>query len=151
MAQPRSTTPGSIMPRYPHLLTSAFDTSLIGSKMRALRAVGVPYTDGEIETAVAAMQTQAKVITAEVEAQQGPAGLADKEITALAAYLQRLGTDIKWKRPQPQLPLAAAAIVPQPSAPAPAAPANPAAAVLPASAAPTPPVASARQAAPAVR
>ena len=72
--------------------------------MRALRTVGVPYTDGEIETAVGTMQTQARAIAAEVESQQGPTGLADKEIIALTAYLQRLGTDIKWKRPQPQLP-----------------------------------------------
>ena len=96
MGRPDSTTPGSVMPRYPHLLTDHFDTSLVGSKMRALRAVGVPYTDGEIETAAAAMASQAKAIAAEVEAQQGPTGLADKEITALTAYLQRLGTDIKW-------------------------------------------------------
>ena len=68
------------MPRYPHLLTDAYDTSLIGSKMRALRTLGVPYTDGEIETAVAAMARQAKAIAAEVEAQKGPTGLADKEI-----------------------------------------------------------------------
>ena len=56
MARPDSTTPGSIMPRYPHLLTDHFDTSLIGAKMRALAPLGVPYTDGEIETAVAAMR-----------------------------------------------------------------------------------------------
>jgi cytochrome c oxidase cbb3-type subunit I/II len=112
MGQPTSTTPGSVMPRYPHLLTDRFDTSLIGAKMRALRAVGVPYTDGEIETAAPVMQSQAKTIAAEVESQRGPTGLEDKEITALTAYLQRLGTDIKWKRPQPQLPLAAAAVAP---------------------------------------
>jgi hypothetical protein len=67
--------------------------------MRAMRTVGVPYTDGEIETAVADMARQAKAITADVEAQKGPTGLADKEITALTAYLQRLGTDIRWKKP----------------------------------------------------
>ncbi len=88
------------MPRYPHLSTTRYDTSLIASKMRALRAVGVPYTDGEIETAVAAMERQAGGITAEVLAQQGPAGLDDKEIVALTVYLQRLGTDIRWKRVQ---------------------------------------------------
>ena len=99
MDRPASTTPGSVMPAYTHLKTNPFDTSLIGSKMRALRSVGVPYTDGEIESAPASIAAQAKAITAEVEAQQGPTGLADKEITALTAYLQRLGTDIKWKRP----------------------------------------------------
>ncbi|MEZ5294602.1 MAG: cytochrome-c oxidase, cbb3-type subunit I [Vicinamibacterales bacterium] len=115
MQQPSSTTPGSIMPAYPHLLTDAFDTALIGSKMRALRSVGVPYTDGEIDTAVTAMQTQATAIATEVEAQQGPTGLADKEIVALTAYLQRLGTDIRWKRPQAQAPYAAT-LAPSPAA-----------------------------------
>ena len=95
MAQPDSTTPGSIMPRYPHLLTDAFDTSEIGAKMRALRTVGVPYTDGQIDTAVSAMQAQARAIATEVESQQGPAGLADKEIIALIAYLQKLGADFR--------------------------------------------------------
>ena len=115
MARPDSTTPGSVMPRYPHLLTDAYDTSLIGAKMRALRSVGVPYSDGEIDTAVTAMAAQAKTITAEIEAQQGPRGLQDKEIIALISYLQRLGTDIRWKRPQPQLPLAASPAVTAPS------------------------------------
>ena len=36
------------MPRYPHLATDRFDTSLVGAKMRALRTVGVPYTDDMI-------------------------------------------------------------------------------------------------------
>ncbi len=131
MDRPASTTPGSVMPRYPHLATDRFDTSLVGAKMRALRTVGVPYSDGEIESAPAAIERQARAIAAEVEAQQGPPGLADKEITALAAYLQRLGTDIRWRRPQPQAPSitvpaapvaetvtppAAAAVVPPPVA-----------------------------------
>jgi cytochrome c oxidase cbb3-type subunit I/II len=107
MAQPASTTPGSIMPAYPHLLTSHFDTSLVGAKLRALRTLGVPYSDGDVAVAVAAMAAQAQAIAAEVEAQQGPTGLADKEIVALTAYLQRLGTDIRWKRPAAQAPYAA--------------------------------------------
>jgi cytochrome c oxidase cbb3-type subunit I/II len=99
MDRPASTTPGSVMPRYPHLLVDRYDTSLVASKMRALRTVGVPYTDGEIESAPAAIEAQATLMAAEVESQQGPSGLADKEITALTAYLQRLGTDIRWKKP----------------------------------------------------
>jgi len=87
-----------VMPRYPHLLADPYDTRLAPSKLRALRTVGVPYTDGEIETAVEAMAIQARAIAAEIEAQQGPQGLDGKEITALTAYLQRLGTDIRWKR-----------------------------------------------------
>jgi cbb3-type cytochrome oxidase cytochrome c subunit len=99
------------MPRYPHLATDRFDTSLVGAKMRALRTVGVPYTDGEIESAPAAIERQARAIAAEVQLQQGPPGLADKEITALTAYLQRLGTDIRWRRsaaPTPFVPVESA-------------------------------------------
>jgi len=118
MAQPDSTTPGSVMPRYPHLLRNTFDTGLIAAKMRALRKVGVPYTDGEIADAIPQMEAQARAIAAEVESQQGPPGLADKEIVALTAYLQRLGTDIKWKRPDTQAPYAATLA---PAAPRPAA------------------------------
>jgi len=114
MQNPRSTTPGSVMPRYGHILTSTMNASDIGAKMRALRTTGVPYPDGEIETAPAAISAQAKQIAAEIEAQQGPRGLADKEIVALTAYLQRLGTDIKWKRVAPQ-PIVATASAPAPA------------------------------------
>ncbi len=122
MKDPRSTTPGSVMPRYPHLLANDADVASIGPKMRALRTVGVPYTDGEIEAAPAAIEAQARTIAAEVEAQQGPKGLAGKEIVALTAYLQRLGTDIRWKKVAPQAPLAAAPAPPAAPAPSPAAP-----------------------------
>jgi cytochrome c oxidase cbb3-type subunit I/II len=131
MDRPASTTPGSVMPAYTHLKTNAFDASGIAAKMRALRTIGVPYTDGDIESAAASIEAQAQVIAAEVASQQGPTGLADKEITALTAYLQRLGTDIKWKRPQPQAPSislpaapVAPAAAPAANAPAPAAAAS---------------------------
>ena len=88
-----------------------------GQLMRALRSVGVPYTDGEIETAVAEMTRQAHAIAAEVEAQQGPTGLADKEVIAVTAYLQRLGTDIRWKRPEASQPLSVTSTA-KPAAPA---------------------------------
>ena len=112
MDDPRSTTPGSLMPAYSFLLTTPIDASEIKAKMEAMRAVGVPYTDGEIETADAALGVQAQGIADEVYGQQGPEGLANKEVTALTAYLQRLGTDIKWRAPVPA-PLA----VPSPNAP----------------------------------
>ncbi len=129
MKEPSLTTPGSVMPRYPHLLKDDYDVASVGAKMRALRAVGTPYTDGEIEDAPASIEAQAKAIVAEVEAQQGPKGLAGKEITALTAYLQRLGTDIRWKRVPPQAPLSASApaTVPAPDAPAAPAPSAPSA------------------------
>ncbi len=118
MEQPRSTTPGSVMPRYPHLLKDPIDDALVEAKMRAMRTVGVPYSDGEIATAKAAIAAQARAIASAVEAQQGPPGLADREITALTAYLQRLGTDIRWRRPGVQPPLALPAAPAADAAPA---------------------------------
>ena len=108
MDDPRSTTPGSIMPRFPHLLTDTLDMSLLQSKMKALTLVGVPYSDSELAHAEEISDAQAAKIAAELEAGSGPKGLKDKEIIALTAYLQRLGTDIKWRKPeQPPLTLGA--------------------------------------------
>ena len=93
MEDPTSTSPGSIMPPYPHLLTTRLDLDGLPGKLRGLRRVGVPYSDAEVEGAVASARAQADSVAAEVLAQGGPDRLADKEITALVAYLQRLGTD----------------------------------------------------------
>ena len=93
MEAPRSTSPQSIMPPYPHLLSTPLDLGGLAGKMRGLRRLGVPYTDAQIENAAALARAQAEQVAAEVVAQGGPDRLADKEITALVAYLQRLGMD----------------------------------------------------------
>ena len=67
--------------------------------MRALRKLGVPYEQGEIDGARESIALQAKAISDDVVTQRGPTGMVNKEITALTAYLQRLGTDIKWQPP----------------------------------------------------
>ncbi len=95
MENPRSTSPRSIMPPYDWLLRRPMDIDNLPARLRALRRVGVPYTDAEIEQAVELAREQAAIIALEVEAQGGPAHLADKEITALVAFLQRLGTDLR--------------------------------------------------------
>jgi cbb3-type cytochrome c oxidase subunit II len=92
MENPRSTSPRSIMPPYPWLLTRELDFDEIPGKLSALRTVGVPYSDEEVEDAVALARAQAEQVAADVVDQGGPAGLEDKEITALVAYLQKLGT-----------------------------------------------------------
>ena len=51
LENPRSTSPGSIMPNYPWLLSQKLDTGVAVDRMRALRKVGVPYTDEEISKA----------------------------------------------------------------------------------------------------
>jgi cytochrome c oxidase cbb3-type subunit I/II len=95
MDDPRSTSPGSIMPRYPWLLTQKLDTNSLPSRIKALRKVGVPYPDGyENGDAQKELDEQANRImlglkVGMVESEK------DREIIALIAYLQRLGKDIK--------------------------------------------------------
>ncbi len=91
MEDPRSTSPGSIMPDYPWMLTARMDYEYLPSVMSALRTVGLPYSDAEVENAPALARAQAEQIAAEIVEQGGPEGLANKEITALVAFLQRLG------------------------------------------------------------
>ncbi len=100
MLEPTSMSPGSIMPAYPWLIKNDLKTSLTTAKIRALQKLGTPYPEGYDEIALDDLQKQAAIITASLEKdgiQQED--LAQKEIVALIAYLQRLGTDIK---PQPQ-------------------------------------------------
>ena len=61
------------------------------------RAGLLRWTSGKEDDIEGNARAQAKAIAAEIEAQDGPKGLADKEIVAIIAYLQRLGTDIKVK------------------------------------------------------
>ncbi|MBC8036017.1 MAG: cytochrome-c oxidase, cbb3-type subunit I [Rhizobiales bacterium] len=95
MDDPRSTSPGSIMPRYPWLLTKKLDTAVLPSRIGALRKVGVPYPVGyENGQAQKDLTTQSTNIVANLK--QGMIKAEpDREIIAIIAYLQRLGTDIK--------------------------------------------------------
>lgn len=94
MKDPRSIVKESIMPAYPWLLTDELDTSQIGNKLDAMRKLGVPYTDEEVSKAQELVEAQAKEIGDDLQ-KSGVDGMHNKEITALIAYLQRLGTDIK--------------------------------------------------------
>ena len=94
MEDPRSTSKGSIMPPYPHLLEKEIDFDGLTAKLRTLKRLGTPYAEETIENAAAIARTQAKAIATEVEEQGGPTDLEDKKIMALVAYLQSLGTDV---------------------------------------------------------
>lgn len=94
MRDPRSTSPGSVMPTYPWLLKQRYDPADIQASLRALSKVGVPYTEAEIAGAPAAVQTQAQGIVASL-AQAGITADPDLQIIAVIAYLQRLGKDGK--------------------------------------------------------
>jgi cytochrome c oxidase cbb3-type subunit I/II len=94
MEKPRSITPRSIMPGYPGLLTARVDFDRIQSRVNALAMLGVPYGDA-VSRAPELARAQAREVAARIAEQGGPRGLEDKEIAALVAYLQRLGTDLK--------------------------------------------------------
>ncbi len=94
MEDPRSITPRSIMPKYRQLLAQPIDFAGIQPRVDAMAMLGVPYGDA-VHRAPEMAREQARAVAAEIAAQGGPAGLEDKEIVALVAYLQRLGTDIK--------------------------------------------------------
>ncbi len=94
MEDPRSMSPGSVMPPYPWLLTSKLDTSHTRDKISLMRSLGAPYSDGYEEQAMADLQEQAEGISKGLEEAKIITDW-DSEIVALIAYLQRLGTDIK--------------------------------------------------------
>ncbi len=96
MLDPTLTSPGSIMPPYPWLLENELDTTTTVAKIRALRQLGTPYEPGYEQIANEDLMKQARIIAANLRKD----GIEDenlerKEIVALIAYLQRLGTDIK--------------------------------------------------------
>jgi len=112
MYNPRSTSPGSIMPRYPWLISNTLDRSKMVAKIELMKnAFDVPYTKAEIDSANTWADNQATFIVKEIfsqdseikkqiDKQQKEKGadfvpLEKREIIALISYLQRLGTDIK--------------------------------------------------------
>jgi cytochrome c oxidase cbb3-type subunit I/II len=94
MKEPTATSPGSIMPGYPWLYSDRLDTSHVEGKVITLRRLGVPYPPGYERDAENDLRAQAQRIASGLAA-GGIDAPADREIVALIAYLQRLGTDIK--------------------------------------------------------
>ena len=79
LRQPRDLVPESNMPAYPWLEKAKVNPSTVASHMRALRMIGVPYAEAEIQAAYS--ETEGKT-----------------EEDALVAYLQVLGTALKSAR-----------------------------------------------------
>lgn len=76
---PRDVVPESNMPAYPWLFDNDINGERISRKMQTLRRLGVPYTDADIQGAPAAVEGK-------------------REIDAVVAYLQQLGTLIQTRR-----------------------------------------------------
>ena len=114
---PQSISAGSIMPGYKWLFDNeAMDNSLIQKKMEVMVTLGVPYTDAQVANAEKDLRSQA--IKIEESLKNDPdfvksydnskkkaeargekfVPMNEREIVALIAYIQRLGTDIKVKK-----------------------------------------------------
>ena len=94
MLEPQSMSPGSIMPSYPWLLDDVIDTAITPAKIRAMQTLGVPYPRGYDQIANKDLMQQADKIAKSLQVEKIETD-SDKEIIALIAYLQRVGTDIK--------------------------------------------------------
>jgi cytochrome c oxidase cbb3-type subunit I/II len=102
MNEPRSTSPGSLMPGYPWLYSAALDTRHTEGKIITLQRLGVPYPEGFEREAVTALRTQASAIAQRLR-DGGFDVQDDREIIAMIAYLQRLGTDVSTAPTQAEL------------------------------------------------
>ena len=112
---PQSTSSGSIMPSYKWIINNELDKSQTEDKMEAMVSLGVPYTTADIERAQQWMDEQGTQIEKNLYADPDFAKtyeadkkyaqengedfieMRNREVAALIAYLQRLGTDIKIK------------------------------------------------------
>ncbi|RKD16369.1 cytochrome C oxidase Cbb3 [Pelobium manganitolerans] len=97
MMDPRTMSPGSVMPNYDWLLDQKLDTTTTATKIRAMQKLGVPYPKGYDAIANQDLMKQAEQIAENLAADKIKVK-ADKEIIAIIAYLQRLGIDIKNKQ-----------------------------------------------------
>jgi len=92
MRDPRSTSPGSVMPPYAWLLRDKIDPVDIGASIRALAKAGTPYAETDDASVAASLEAQGIGITASL-ATSGITAAWDDEIIAVIAYLQRLGVE----------------------------------------------------------
>lgn len=108
---PRDVVPESIMPNYPWLLENDLDYSDVAARMRALKMVGVPYsdTDEEYQANVEAFGADMAARLDINQADQNLVAQAEKgnfdgdrtrlsEMDALVAYLQVLGTMVDFSK-----------------------------------------------------
>jgi cytochrome c oxidase cbb3-type subunit I/II len=93
MMDPQKMNSQSIMPKYPWLAKKDLNLGLTPSKIRVMQYLGVPYPEGYDQKANDDLMIQAKAIAAGLKA-SGIDVAPEKEIIAIIAYMQRLGTDI---------------------------------------------------------
>ena len=111
LVNPREVVPESIMPNYPWLLDNDLDYSDVAARMRALKRVGVPYSETEAEYQANVEQFGAEV-AATLDINKAEANLVAQaqsqnfdgdrtrltEMDAIVAYLQVLGTMVDFSK-----------------------------------------------------
>lgn len=97
MLDPTTMSPGSIMPAYDFLIEDDLDTSLTAAKINVMRKLGVPY-DNDFDKIANQELVKQEILIADDLAKAGVKVAPNKEIVAIIAYLQRLGTDIKGEK-----------------------------------------------------
>ena len=109
MIRPKELSPGSIMPAYPWMNENELSTDLLENKINAMKTMGVPYPENYDKKALSDLKKQANEIAVDIvnnipgkklsdaEKAEKVKSIENKEIIAIIAYLQRLGTDIKPK------------------------------------------------------
>jgi cytochrome c oxidase cbb3-type subunit I/II len=109
MIRPKDLSPGSIMPAYTWMNEDDLNLDLTEKKINAMRTLGVPYPERYAAISVSDLKKQALVIATDIvsnipgqklsesQKQEKINSIVNKEIIAMIAYLQRLGTDIKPK------------------------------------------------------
>lgn len=98
MYDPRSVSPGSIMPAYPWLLDQDYDTSMTPKMIEAMITLGVPYEEDYPQRANEDVMEQANEVAEDMREtleEEGFEVAPERKIVALIAYLQRLGVDIE--------------------------------------------------------
>ncbi|NCW13166.1 MAG: cytochrome-c oxidase, cbb3-type subunit I [Chitinophagia bacterium] len=96
LEEPNSISNGTVMPSYSFLIDHNLDTATTAPKIRAMQTLGVPYPVGFDQKANQFLMAQATAIATDLK-KDGVEVAPTKEIVALIAYLQRLGTDISKK------------------------------------------------------
>ncbi len=90
MNDPRSTSPGSVMPTYQFLTDDKVNLEHTALKVNAMKTLGVPYTSQDVSEANQLLERQARAVSDDLR-KEGEDVAWDSEMVALIAYLQRLG------------------------------------------------------------
>jgi len=89
---------GSLMPAYTWFAQDPIPYAKISTRVGVMKTLGVPYTPEEVKNSETHARTQAMALAQELEAAGVNASIRDKDMLAIIAYMNRLGTDLGWRK-----------------------------------------------------